>query len=110
MLACRQYDATQCDHSLFLDRVPDHNVGLPADLAIWDDVIRNVQVEVVDLISRHEPINLDRVPAFDSDRLKLILGYFNVAILADLVAHDDALSLDVFAGLCIAFAILDPVS
>ncbi len=48
------------------------------DYSLHADVVRNVQIEVVDLISKHELINLDCVRVLDSDRLKLVLCYFNV--------------------------------
>jgi hypothetical protein len=73
------------------------------------DVVRNVAIELVDLIPRHELVDLDRVRASDRDGLQLVIGYFDVAALAHLVALDDVFVADRLAGHGIELAIFDPV-
>jgi hypothetical protein len=50
------------------------------------------------------------VRAANRDGLKLIVGYFDVAALPDLVSLDDVLAVDRLAGDGIDLAIFDPVA
>jgi hypothetical protein len=110
MLACREYHAAKRSYVFLLDRRTDHGISLPSDLAIGGDVVGIAQIEFVDFISRRELVDLDRMLAFDRDSLALVLSYFDVASFVDLVAHDDILVIDLFAGLGIELAVFDPMA
>src|ERR1700704_2472809 len=94
MLARREYHPPECDHPPLLDRLANHGVSLPADIAFRRDVVGNVQIEIVYLVSRYELIDLDRMRAFDGYRLEFRLGYFDVLSLANFIAHDDVFITD----------------
>ena len=74
------------------------------------DVVRTVQIEIVDLGSRYELIDLDRMLAFDRYCLEFFLCYFDILSLADLITHDDILVIDLFTRHVIDLAVFDPVS
>jgi hypothetical protein len=104
-----EHDMAERDHAFLPDRLTDHGEGLPADLPVGGDVVRNVPIKFVDLTPRHELVDLDRVRASDRDALQFIASYFDVATLADLVALDDVLVADGLAGHGIELAVFDPV-
>ena len=54
VLARGEHDAPERDYACVLDRVPDYGVGLGARLAVRDDVIRIGEIELVDLLARHD--------------------------------------------------------
>ena len=110
MFPRRGYDAAKGNHASSLDRSTDYREGLPADLALRGDIVGNLPMELVDLAPRHELVDPDRVRAADRDGLKLIVGYFDVAALHDLVSLDDVLVVDRLAGDGIDLAIFDPVA
>jgi hypothetical protein len=110
MLARCEYHSPERDHTFLLDRLASYSVSLLANLAIGRDVVRIVQIEIVDLGSRYELIDLDCMPAFDRYCLEFFLGNFDVLSLADLIAHDDIVVIDLSTRHGIDFAVFDPVS
>src|ERR1700704_5694782 len=110
MLARREYHPPECDHPPLLDRLANHGVSLPADIAFRRDVVGIVQIEIVYLVSRYELIDLDRMRAFEGYRLEFRLGYFDVLSLANFFAHDDVFITDLFTRHGVKLAVLDPVS
>ena len=110
MLARREYHPPERDHAFLLDRLAYYNVSLSAHLSIRGDVVGIVQIEIVDLFSRHELIDVDRMCAFGRGCLELILGYLDVVSFADLVTHDDVLVIDLFTGHRVDLAVFDPIS
>ena len=60
VLARREHHLADRDHSLLADGLADHGERLLADLAIRHDVVRVVEIELVDLLARHELVDLDR--------------------------------------------------
>src|SRR6202040_2498209 len=82
-------DMPERDHAFLLDRLADNGERLPTNLALGGDVVRNVPMEFVDLTPRHELVDLDRVRTSNRDALQLIVGYFDITVLGDLVALDE---------------------
>ena len=110
MLARGEHHLADRDHSLLADRFADHRERLLPDLAIRHDVIGIVEIELVDLLARHELVDLDRALALDRDRFQLFRLELEVLALADLVALDDVGRLDLVAGVGIDLAILDAMA
>ena len=110
MLARGEHDAPERDHACVFDRVPDYGVGLGAGLAVRDDVIRIGEIELVDLLARHELVDLDHALALDRDRFQLLRLDRNVVALALLIALDDVVPVDLASGFGIDLFVLDAVS
>src|ERR1700722_2122596 len=100
----------QCDHTFLLDRLTDHDEGLPSGLAIGDDVVRNAPIEFVDLTPWHELVDLDRVRVSNRDGFQLIVGYLHVLTLANLVPFDDVLITNRLTGHGIELTVFDPIA
>src|ERR1700726_5234135 len=84
-------------------------VSMTADLAVGGDVVRNVPIELVDLASRHELVDLYRVRASDCDGLQFFISYFDVAALGGLKALNDVFVADGFARDRIGLAVFDTI-
>ena len=88
----------------------DNGERLLPDFAIRHDVIRAIEIKLVDLFFRNELVNLDRALALDRYGLEFFRLDLEVLALADLVALDDvgglhliaALGVDLLAG-CFIF-------
>ena len=67
---------------------------------------------ISELTSRreHQLAVLDCMPAFDRYCLEFFLGNFDVLCVADLIAHDDIVVIDLFTRHGIDLAVFDPVS
>ena len=65
MLARGEDDLADRDHTLLANGLSDHREGLLADLTVRHDVVRVVEVELVDLFARHEFVDLDGALALD---------------------------------------------
>src|SRR6185312_6504881 len=104
-----EHDATEGNHDFLLDGLTNHGEGLSADFAVGGDVVRNVPIELVDLASRHELVDLYRVGASERDGLQLFIGYFDVPALGDLKVSNDVYVADCFACDRIDSAVFDPV-
>src|SRR5262249_50790089 len=70
-------------------------------LAGRDDVIRPVEIALVDLVPRHESVDVDRVRALDLDRRELVVVDRHVLALADLVAAPLVRGVDRIAALLV---------
>jgi hypothetical protein len=88
----RNDDLCQRDAVLVLHRVADDREGIGADLPLWSDVVRLVEIALVDVGLGHEAV--DRVRAFDLDRLQLVFVDLDVMALADFVAAALMLGID----------------
>jgi hypothetical protein len=72
------------------DRFADHSKGLLPYLPVGHDVIGPVDIEIINLVSRYELINIDGAGRLDLDGLEVFVGDFDVAFpFADLVSFDD---------------------
>ena len=58
------------------DGLADHCECVMANLAGWHDIVGRHQIEVVDLASRHEFVDLNGAGGFQRDVLKFVLGDF----------------------------------
>ena len=58
MLPVGQNHPRQRDHALFLDRLPNYSKGLARDLAFRGEIVGPDVIELVDLVSRHESVDL----------------------------------------------------
>ena len=59
VLTSRRHHAPERHHALLVDGVAEDAEGLLTDFAIGDDVVRPVDVEIVDLGARHELVDAD---------------------------------------------------
>src|SRR6516165_6821246 len=110
MLARREHDFAKSDHSLLFYSLSDYCERLLPDVAIGDNAVRAVQIELVDLFLRHELIDLDRAFAFDRDRLEFLGIDLEVLVPTDSVAFDDVIGVDFFFGIGIDLAVFDPMT
>ena len=85
--------------ALLAHGVADDGEGLLSDLVVRCDVVGRFEIALVDLLARHEALDVDRVRALDPDRFELLVLDENVGALPDLVALDLVLVLDRLAGL-----------
>jgi hypothetical protein len=73
VLPAGQRDSTECDHVHFADGVADDRKGILSNLTIGGDVIRRVDVAIIDLVSWNELINVDGPRALDLHSLKFFV-------------------------------------
>lgn len=76
----------------------DDRISVVSYLAIGNDVVGARAIEIVDLAYRHELVNLDGARRLHRDVFDLVLGHFKLLIGVDLVALDDVVGRDFFAG------------
>ena len=98
-LALGQDDPAQRDHVLVLHGVADHRERLEGDLVLRNQVIRAVDVALVDFRFRHEAVDVDRVAALDRDCVKLLVLDAQVDPLVDFVAPPLVVRVDRLARL-----------
>src|SRR5262249_48967088 len=110
MLAARKHDAPERDHTLVADRIADDCERFLTDLVGGRDVIRTVEITVVDLGLRYKAVDVDCVGALDLDLLDLVVLDLEILALADLVAAADVILLDKIAGLRIDQLLLQPIA
>jgi hypothetical protein len=67
-------------------RLADHRECFLTDLVIRNNVIGTVEISLVELITRNEFVDDDRVRAFDLQRFDLFVLDLNVDVFVDLVA------------------------
>src|SRR5262249_46066567 len=84
--------------------------GLLAHLVGRRDIVRRIEVTIVDLRTRHEAVDLDRVGTLDLDRLDLRVFDLDVLSLGHFVAAADVFLLDRISSLGIYKLLLQPVS
>ncbi len=68
-------------------------------LAFRMDVVRRFEIELVDLVARHEMVEIDDVPGFAAECLQLVLTHHDVARLLEFVAFDERVGRDDIAAL-----------
>ena len=93
-LAPRQHHLAQGDLALVLQRLADHLERFLRHLAVGHQEVGLLVVERVDLAGADELDQVDGVLALDPDRLELVVGEGDVAVLGDLVALDDLVLVD----------------
>jgi len=70
-------------HALLADGFADHSECLLSDFAVRHDVVGAVEVDLVDLLARHELVDLDCAFALDSNGFKLFRRDLKVLAFAD---------------------------
>ena len=81
-----------------------------AGLAVGRDVIGMVEIALVDLVPRHEAVDVDGVVALDLDRLQLLRLDLDIFALPQLIAAALLVALDDVAGLGVDHLLLQPVA
>jgi hypothetical protein len=76
---------------LFISRITDHREGVMPDLAVRAQVIGADDVAEVDLVPRHELVDLDGACRFQGDVFEFFLGDLDVGVGVDLERLDDVL-------------------
>jgi hypothetical protein len=71
--------------------VTDDSKGLLSDLTIGGEVVRRVDLAIIDLVSRNELIDIDCPGALDLHSLKLFVLNDEVLSFSDLIAACDVL-------------------
>jgi hypothetical protein len=94
---------------LFANGFPDDRERLPSYFAIRGDVVRTIEVELVDFPLRDELIDFDGPRALKRNGVELVGIKLDVAF-ADLVSVNDGLRWDFVAGLDIDPLVLDAVA
>src|SRR5262249_46616307 len=110
MLTRGEDHAGERHHAFLADRLADDRERLLADFAIRRDVVRAVEIELVDFFLRHEFVDLDRALALDGNRLKLFGLDLDVFALVHFVAFDDVGRVDLVSRLGIHLAVFDTIA
>ena len=101
MLALGQDHSAKADHPLAAHCVSDDRERLEGDLVFGDQVIRAVDIALIDLGFGNEAIDVDRMAALDCDGVKFFILDLQVDALLDLVAAPLVFGLDRLAALFI---------
>jgi hypothetical protein len=110
VLPAGEHDPTESDHVHFTDGVTDDRKGILPDLTIGGDVIRRVDVAVINLVSRNELIDLDGPRALDLNGLEFFVLNDEVLPFSDLVTARDVLPGDHLARFGVDILLLQAVS
>src|ERR1700730_10537510 len=110
VLARREHDLSNRHHALLADGFPDDSECLLTDLSVRGNVIGIVQVQFVDLLPRHELVDVDRALALDLDSFELLGIKLDILALADFVALDDICGIDLVAAFRIDLTVLDAIA
>ena len=91
-------DLAQAHHVLALHRLPDHGERILPDMVLGGQVVRRVEIALVDLGARNELLDVDDLRAFQGEVVKLLVLHRHVFVLADLIAPPLVPGLDHLAG------------
>ena len=100
-LALGHDDPAERDHSLALHGVANDRECLLPHQIVGGDVIGRVVEAFIDLRRRYEAVDLDRVIAFDFERVEFVVFDQQVFVLGDLVALGLVSGVDRLAGLVV---------
>jgi hypothetical protein len=100
-LAPKQHDASKAYLLLGPHGVADDGKGFLADAIGRREVIGRIEIELIDLLARHEALDVDGMIALDLHRLQLVVLEHDVLALGDLVALGLLLGLHRLAGLLV---------
>src|SRR3954454_17599730 len=110
VLAIGEYDLGERDAILVLHGVADHGESIDRGLAVGRDIVGMVEIALVDLVARHETLDVDGVVALDLDRFELLRLDLDIFALTQLVAASLLVALDDVAGLSVDHLLLQPVA
>src|SRR5262245_23323441 len=102
VLAVRHHDTGERHAALVLHGVANNRESLFAHLlAGRREIVRLLQIALIDFVLRHEAVDVDRVRALDLDCLELILFDLDILALAELVAASLVVPVNDLAGLLV---------
>src|ERR1035437_8751060 len=81
-----------------------------AYLAVRNDVIRPNKVQIVDICTRNEFVDIDRPGRLQRDVVEFVFGDLDIAVVVDLVALHNIFVVDFFAGVGINLKVFDAMS
>lgn len=110
MFARGKDHAAERDHAFLLDSLADNGEGLNAHFAVRGDVVRIVEVELVDFLFRHELVDIYRAGTFDRRGLKFLERQLDLFALLDFILFDDVGLLDFVPGAFVHLAVADAVA
>src|SRR5215470_13722276 len=90
--------------------VTDDGKGILSDLTIRRDVVRRIDIALVDLAPRNELVDVDGARAFKLNGLELLVLDKKILAFADLIAARSVLPRDDLPSLGIHVLLLEPVS
>jgi hypothetical protein len=110
MLAVGQNDARQRHAIPILHGVADHGECVDAGLSVGCDVVRVIDVALVDFILRHEAVDVDGMGAFDSNGFQFVVFDLDIFALFQLITTALPIAFDDVAGLGVDHLLLQPVA
>jgi hypothetical protein len=88
--AC-EHDAAERHHVHLANGVADDGKGILSDLTVRRDVVRRIDIALVDLALRNELVDVDGPRAFNLNGLELLVLDNEILALADLIASRNVL-------------------
>jgi hypothetical protein len=82
--AC-EHDPTERHHVHFADGVADDGKSILSDLTVRRDVVRRIDIALVDLAPRNELVDVDGARAFKLNGLELLVLDKEILAFADLI-------------------------
>jgi hypothetical protein len=110
VLAVGEYDARQGHSALVLHGIADDGKSLLPALRIARDIVGTLVVALVDLLLRHEGVDVDRMRAMDLDGFQLLGLDLDVLAPGDLVAPPLFVLTNRFAGFLIHHRLAQPIA
>ena len=107
--AC-QHDPAECDHVHLGNGVTDDGKSILSDLTVGHDVVRRIDIALVDLAPWNELVDVHGSRAFNLNGLELLVLDKEILAFADLIPSRNVLPRNDLAGLGIHVLLLQPVS
>jgi hypothetical protein len=103
-------DAPKRNALFVLHGVADDDEGFRSCLSVRRNVIELVEITLVDVGPRHEPVDIDSVRALNLDRLQFILVDFNIFSFRQFVSAAPVLGVNDASSLFVDHLLSQPVS
>ena len=87
-------DPAQRDLPRLLHCGPDYPERLLRHFAVGRQIVGIVPVDAIDFVARNETLDIDRLGAFQLDRLDLVVSQKDVFSLGDFIAFDQIFTID----------------
>jgi|SoiMethySBSTD1v2_1073268.scaffolds.fasta_scaffold122336_2 hypothetical protein len=110
MLPVRKHHTGKCDLVLSLHGVTNDHNRVDARLAVWNDVVRLVQVSLVDILGRNEIVDFDRVGALELHGIQLFLIDLDILSFQEFVASALMILVDDPTGLFVHHLLPQPMA
>ena len=110
MFAMPQNHSRKSHTILILHRIANDCEGLGADLFRGSDIVGLVKVAIVDLRSRHEAVDFNRVGALQLHGFELVFVDLNIVTFAHLVAAPFLILIHHLSGSLIDHLFAHPIS